>query len=208
MSALSSIVYLISHLGTNLMSSLGYSGLLVAMALESMIFPLPSELVMPFAGYLIAIGRFSWLGVIIFSTVGSIIGSLAFYWVGKYGGQALILKYGRYLLLDETDLIKTEAWFFAKGEKTIFIGRFIPVVRHLISLPAGLGKMNLKKFCFYTITGAALWNTLLAYLGYILGTNWEEVRQYSEYISLAVFIALVVVLVYFIYRHVNNKKIK
>ena len=86
------------------------------------------------------------------------------------------------MFLDETDLMKTEKWFSEKGEKTVFISRFIPVVRHLISIPAGIGKMNIKKFCFYTIIGAAGWNTFLAYMGFLLGKNWELVKHYSEFI--------------------------
>ena len=142
----------------------------------------------------------------IFSSIGSIIGSLISYYIGKYGGKPLVVKYGKFLLLDIEDLKKTENWFAKRGERTIFISRFIPVVRHLISIPAGIGKMNLGKFSLYTVIGAGLWNAFLAYLGFILGENWENVRKYSEYISLSVAVLLVAVGAYCIWRHMKNKK--
>ncbi|MFH1209273.1 MAG: DedA family protein [archaeon] len=185
---------------------LGYPGILILMALESMIFPLPSELVMPFAGFLIAEGKFNFVLVMLFSSLGSIIGSLISYYIGFYGGKKTVLKFGKYLLLDASDLEKTEAWFKKRGEKIIFISRFVPVVRHLISIPAGVGKMNLKKFIIYTLIGATLWNGFLAYLGYLLGKNWHMVRIYSEYISIIVFIIVLLLGIFFIYRYIKNKK--
>lgn len=203
---LTEILGLIGQFCKDIILFLGYPGILILMAMESMIFPIPSELVMPFAGFLIAEGSFSFWLVILFSSLGSIIGSLISYYIGKYGGNKFILKFGRYFLLDQTDLKKTEDWFSKSGEKTIFISRFIPIVRHLISIPAGMGKMNLKRFCIYTIIGATLWNSFLAYLGYILGKNWELVRRYSEYVSVSVAIILLVLGVYFVYRHVKHKR--
>src|SRR3989338_4238193 len=177
---------------------LGYPGLVILMALESMIFPLPSELVMPFAGFLISQGKMSFLGVILASSTGSVLGSLLSYYLGKYGGRRTVLKFGKYLLLDETDLMKTEAWFQKRGGKTIFISRFIPVVRHLISIPAGIGNMRLFPFVIYTLAGATIWNTFLAYLGYVLGNHWEAVRQYSEPFSVVIGILIVGVAVFMI----------
>jgi membrane protein DedA with SNARE-associated domain len=191
-----------------IISSTGYFGVFFLMALESMIAPIPSELVMPFAGFLAADGRFSFTMVVVSSSLGSIVGSLISYYMGKYGGNPLVIKFGKYLFLDVSDLKKTEAWFARRGEKTIFISRFIPVVRHLISIPAGIGKMNLPRFCIYTVIGATLWNTFLAYLGYVLGQNWPKVRHYSEYFSKAAALILVVAFVWFAYRHIRNKRQK
>jgi membrane protein DedA with SNARE-associated domain len=185
---------------------LGYPGILILMSLESMIFPMPSELVMPFAGFLVAEGKFNFFLIMLFSSLGSIIGSLLSYYIGFYGGKRAVLKFGKYLLLDVSDLEKTEAWFKRRGEKIIFISRFIPVVRHLISVPAGIGKMNLKKFVIYTLIGATLWNAYLAYMGYLLGKNWQIVRNYSEYISIIVFVVILLFGIFFIYRHIKNKK--
>lgn len=195
----------VSTFATATISALGYPGIVFLMALESMIVPLPSELVMPFAGYLVATGRFSFWLVVLASVIGSIIGSLLSYYLGAYGGEPLLKRYGKYALLDEEDLERTQAWFARRGEATIFIGRFIPVVRHLISIPAGVGKMDLKKFCAYTIAGATLWNGFLAWLGYLLGKNWESVRQHTEIVSIIVAVLLVIGAVWFIAHHIRRK---
>lgn len=205
MSFITNILSYIGHLAVQAISSMGYFGVFILMMLESMVAPVPSELVMPFAGFLVAKGQFSFVLVILFSSLGSITGSLISYYIGKYGGEVIVMKYGKYLLLNQHDLQKTHSWFNKKGEITVFFSRFIPVVRHLISIPAGIGKMNLKKFCIYTLIGATLWNTFLAYLGFKLGENWAEVRGYSEYISLPLAIIILVVGAYFIYRHFRNK---
>jgi membrane protein DedA with SNARE-associated domain len=187
----------------------GYSGLIVLMALESMVAPLPSEAVMPFAGFLIFEGRFTFHEVIFFSTVGSIIGSVISYYAGMYGGRPFVTRFGRYLLLDSHDLEFTEKFFNKYGDKTIFFSRFIPVVRHLISIPAGVGEMKFGKFLLYTTIGAALWNSFLAYAGFRLKSHWEAIRHYSQTIDILVLILLLVGLTYFIYRHIkrlNQKK--
>lgn len=195
----------IGQLAIKTIEFLGYPGITILMTLESMIVPLPSELVMPFAGFLTEVGKMNFWLVIFFSSLGSLLGSLISYYLGYYGGKKFILKFGKYLLLDVTDLEKTEKWFQDRGDKTIFISRFIPVVRHLISIPAGIGKMNLKKFCLYTIAGATLWNSFLAYCGYILGENWDKIRYYSEYFSVSMAIILLLAGICFIYRHFKNK---
>src|SRR3989338_9239698 len=205
MSIISEALGYIGLMSMNIISFLGYGGVFFLMILESMVFPIPSELIMPFAGFLIARGEMNFPLVIIFSTLGSLVGSLISYYIGKYGGNKVVLRFGKYMFLDETDLMKTEKWFSEKGEKTVFISRFIPVVRHLISIPAGIGKMDLKKFCFYTIIGAACWNTFLAYMGFLLGKNWEIVKHYSEYISVPTAIILAIAGGYFVYRHIRNK---
>lgn len=183
---------------------LSYPGIVILMAFESMIIPMPSELVMPFTGFLVAEGKLNMILVVLFSSLGTIIGSLISYYVGYYGGKPFVQKFGRYLLLEMDDLEKTEKWFTGKGVKTIFISRFIPVVRHLISIPAGFGKMDVKKFSLYTILGGTLWNLFLACCGYILGKNWDVIKHYSEYISIAVATLLVLGAVYFIYRRLRK----
>jgi membrane protein DedA with SNARE-associated domain len=202
MSILTTVLGAIGGYAVDTINALGYVGVFVLMAFESMIIPLPSELVMPFAGFLVAQGRFSMMWVILFATIGSLTGSLISYFIGKFGGNRLVLKYGKYVLLSEHDLKKTEQWFTKRGELTIFIGRFIPVVRHVISIPAGMAKMDLKKFCLYTVIGAGIWNAILAYAGYFLGQNWNKIRQYTEPISILVACIIVIGIVYFIYNHV------
>lgn len=186
---------------TSLIAGGGYVLLFVLMAFESMIAPVPSEAVMPFAGFLVYEGRFTFLEVAFYSTLGSIIGSLVSYYAGLYGGRPLIEKYGRFLLLNGHHLEQTERFFSRFGDKTIFVSRFIPVVRHLISIPAGVGRMNVLKFLFYTLVGACLWNMFLAYVGYVLKNNWSVVLQYTSLIDVLVIAAMVAAAAYVVYRY-------
>lgn len=190
---------------TEIISKLGYFGISILMALESMVAPVPSEAVMPFAGFLWFDKTFTFWGIVIASTIGSITGSLISYYIGLWGGRPIVKKFGKYLLLNEHHLKITERFFAKYGEKTIFISRFIPVVRHLISIPAGVGKMNLAKFSFYTIVGAALWNSFLTYVGYYLGSNWGIIRKYSEIIDILIVILLIIIIFYFLYCKKKSK---
>jgi membrane protein DedA with SNARE-associated domain len=205
------ITTILAAIGTfciSVISSLGYFGVFFLMCLESMIFPMPSELVMPFAGFLIASGEMKFLFVVLTATLGSIVGSLISYYLGRYGGNRFVLKYGKYFLLNEEHLRNTERWFSKKGELTILIGRFIPVVRHVISIPAGIGKMDIKKFIIYTLLGAGIWNAFLAYVGFVLGNNWEIIKQYSDYISWAVLGVIIIIGVYFLWKEIKRRRIR
>lgn len=205
MGLLSEILGQIALFCINAISSLGYFGVSFLMVLESMIFPVPSELVMPFAGFLIAEGEMTFFWVIFSSIIGSLIGSLLSYYIGYKGGKRFLIKYGKYFLLDKEHLAKTEQWFSKKGELTILIGRFIPVVRHFISIPAGFGKMNIKRFILYTAIGAGIWNSFLMYIGFVLGNNWESISHYSDYLSWGVLIILALFLIYFVVKRLNKK---
>lgn len=186
----------------------GYFGLFILMALESMIAPVPSEVVMPFAGYLVLQGRFSFWAAVLVSGLGSIFGSLLSYYMGAYLGRPLVLKFGKYLLLEEEHLEWTEKWFKKQGDKTIFISRFIPIVRHLISIPAGIAKMSMQKFVIYTFVGATAWNFILLYAGFKLGEHWGKIHQFSKELDIIFIIAVVLFLVYFIWRHHKRKNEK
>ena len=209
---MSSLIDLFAFIGSfalSIISQLGYAGIFFLMMLESMIVPVPSEFVMPFAGFLVAQGSFNAALVILASTLGSITGSLIFYYIGKTGGHTLVEKYGKYVLVDAQDIKKTEAWFNKRGDLTIFLARLVPVVRHLISLIAGIGKMNVKKFIVYTILGAGLWNGILTYLGLYLGQHWDEVSKYTENLDIVIVILLIIGCLYFVYRQLSRaKKIK
>ncbi len=182
----------------------GYAGLVVLMTLESMVAPLPSEAVMPFAGLPIYEGTFSFVGVILFSVAGSLIGSIISYYAGLYGGRPFVTKFGKYFLLDIRDLEMTEKFFNRYGDKTIFFGRFVPVVRHPISIPAGAGEMKAGIFILYTAVGAGVWSSLLAYAGFRLKRHWEEIRHYGQTMDWVVAAILLAGLAYFIYRHVRR----
>lgn len=192
---------------TRFMESTGYLTVFIAMVMESMVFPVPSEAVMPFAGFLIAEGKFSFLLVILISTIGSIIGSLISYAIGYYGEVAFLHKHGKWLLLDMDDLRVTERFFKKYGEVTIFISRFIPVIRHLISIPAGFARMDIAKFTLFTILGAGLWNAFLAYVGLSLKNNWELVMKYSKIFDVAVLVLLICLFAYYVNKHLKQKRI-
>jgi membrane protein DedA with SNARE-associated domain len=197
--------FLIEHF-TQWISSGGYWGLTILMSLESMVAPVPSEAVMPFAGFLVYEHRFTFIGVIFFSTLGSIIGSLISYYAGAWGGRPFVRRFGRYLLLNTHDLDLTERFFSHYGDKTIFISRFIPVVRHLISIPAGIGRMKLGKFVIYTIIGAGLWNAFLTVVGFYLRDNWLTVRKYGEIADLIVIVLILAVVVFFALQYRRRRR--
>jgi membrane protein DedA with SNARE-associated domain len=196
----------IANFATAFIDKIGYAGVFVLMTMESMVFPVPSEAVMPFAGFLIVEGKLTFAGAIFFSTIGSIVGSLISYAMGAWGGRPFIDKFGKYLLLDRRDLEFTERFFAKYGSVTIFVSRFIPVVRHLISIPAGTGKMRLLPFAIYTVIGAAMWNAFLTVVGYYLRQNWSEVMKYSHIIDIVVIVFLAGLFGFFIYKHLSRRK--
>ncbi len=163
----------------------GLFGAGVLMALESMIAPVPSEVVMPPLGMAVHHGEFSWAGAIAATSAGSLIGSLISYGLGYVGGKPLVMKVGKYFFLNEHHLDLTTKFFQRFGSFTVFVSRFVPVVRHFISIPAGVARMNLLKFCLYTTLGATLWNVFLMYIGYKLEDNWEQVKKYSAPVDYA-----------------------
>ncbi len=201
------ITELISHYAVKVLEIMGYFGAGLLMALESMIAPVPSEAVMPFVGFMVADGHWNlWLSIVV-TSLGSIAGSLASYGMGYYGGKPLVLKVGKYLLLDKHDLEMTERFFHKRsGTWTLFISRFIPVIRHFVSIPAGIGKMPLAPFVVATLVGATIWNTFLLILGMKLRENWEVVQTYSHQIDIGVVILLAGFVGWFIYSRVKKRK--
>lgn len=189
---------------TLLIQKCSYVGVFVLMALESMIAPIPSELVMPFAGFLIFTGHFDPVWVMAASSLGSIIGSLLSYGMGVLG-EPVVLRYGRYLLLNQHHLEGTKNFFNRHGGKTIFISRFIPVVRHLISIPAGAARMPLFPFITYTTLGATLWNGFLTYCGVRLKENWRLIQQYTHFLDFLVVAAMLAAVAYFTWKVKNSR---
>lgn len=189
----------ISELAVRVLEATEYVGAGFLMALESMIAPVPSEAVMPFVGFLVADGKWNlWLALFA-TSLGSIIGSLLSYWMGYYGGKPVVLKWGRYLLLNRHDLELTERFFHQRqGLLTVFVARFIPVVRHLISIPAGVGRMRLGPFVAVTLAGATLWNGFLLLLGMKLREHWGVVQKYSHQIDIVIVVVLLAGAVWFV----------
>jgi membrane protein DedA with SNARE-associated domain len=178
--------------------AMGYPGIFLLMAMESSIIPIPSELIMPPAGYLAQAGKMDMLTAILCGTFGSLFGAYANYFAARYLGRPLLLRYGRYVWITEEKFMRVETFFLRHGEISTFIGRLLPVVRHLISLPAGLAGMNHLKFSLYTLLGAGIWVTILTWIGYFIGSNQELIVKYSHqalYAVLALSALLVVVYV-------------
>ncbi len=169
------INWLVSTIG-----SMGYTGIFLLMAMESSVIPIPSEVVMPPAGYLVQQGKMDMLWVILSGTFGSLVGAYANYFAARYLGRPLLLKYGKYVWITEEHFNKVEKYFNDHGEISTFIGRLLPVIRHLISLPAGLAGMNHFKFTAYTLLGAALWVSVLSWIGYFIGENQDLIMKYSH----------------------------
>jgi len=186
----------------NTVSSWGYPGIFVLMVLESSSLPIPSEVILPFSGYLVSTGQLNLWITIAVATLAAIVGSLIDYYIGLKGIEALSKRkvLGR-VLFSMDQLAFADKWFSKYGALTIFLARLIPGIRTLISFPAGAAKMPLPKFLVYTTAGCILWNSLLIYVGYYLGKNWIEVASVSHYILLAVMVGLAaVVLGYLIWR--------
>ncbi|MBI3412942.1 MAG: DedA family protein [Candidatus Aenigmarchaeota archaeon] len=198
----------LSEIFTGLIGSTGYFGIFVLMALESMVAPVPSELVMPFTGFLVADGKMNFLLVVLISSFASIVGSLISYFIAYYGKREMVHRFGRLFLLDKAELNWTEKWFRKHGDSTVFISRFIPVVRHLISLPAGLARMNLRRFIGATLAGATMWNTFLLWAGMQLRENWGLVRNYSEWLDIIIVLAVLLAAAFVAWKHANYSGLK
>ncbi|OGT98496.1 MAG: hypothetical protein A2X80_14470 [Geobacteraceae bacterium GWB2_52_12] len=160
--------------------AMGYPGIFLLMAMESSIIPVPSELVMPPAGYLAYQGKMNLTAAILCGTFGSLVGAYANYYAAHYLGRPLIIKYGKYVLIPPEKFARVERFFLSHGEISTFIGRLLPVVRHLISIPAGLSGMNHLRFSLYTLLGAGIWCSILAAIGYIIGENQQLIMQYAH----------------------------
>jgi membrane protein DedA with SNARE-associated domain len=196
----------ISDIAVKILDTTGYAGAGFLMCLESMIAPVPSEAVMPFVGFQVADHRWNFALAVAVTSLGSIIGSALSYWMGYYGGKPVVLKIGKYLLLNQRDLERTEQFFHRKqGIMTVFISRFIPVVRHFISIPAGMGKMPFVPFLLVTFIGATLWNTFLLICGMKLREHWHVVQKYSHQVDIVVLAGIVIVLAWFVRNRLRER---
>jgi membrane protein DedA with SNARE-associated domain len=180
----------IAHALQGFVRDIGYPGLLLLIVLESTFVPVPSLLVMPFAGFLASQGELSLPVVLAINSAGALIGSSLSYAFGAFGGKPLLLKYGKYILVRPADLAKTEAFFARHGAWTVFIGRFVPVVRHVISVPAGIARMPLRLFLLQTFLGSALWGGGLIVLGYVLGSRWEQIARSAKKVDFVIAVAI------------------
>lgn len=200
------ILALISSLIIVTISSMGYLGIIVAMALESACIPLPSEVIMPFSGYLVSQGRFSLLGVAVAGALGCSLGSVLAYYVGVYGGRPFIERYGRYFLITRHELALADRWFERYGDKATFISRLLPVIRTFISLPAGISRMNFPRFLIYSFVGSLPWTFALAYVGMKLGEHWERVGDVIRKLDFLIVGGLIGLVVWFLWRRLAGNR--
>ena len=181
--------------------SMGYIGIFLLMALESSLVPIPSEIIMPPAGYLVQQGEMNMALVILSGTFGSLFGAYLNYFGAHYLGRPFLLKYGRYVLITEEHFRRVEDYFDSHGEISTFIGRLLPVIRHLISLPAGLAGMNHIKFSIYTLLGAFIWVSILTLIGYFLGQNEALIKEYYHQVIIGVLAASAFLVTIYIFLH-------
>ncbi|MCZ7393352.1 MAG: DedA family protein [Candidatus Methanoperedens sp.] len=191
------IAELLSGFITQFISSIGYIGVFILMTLESAALPVPSEVVMPFAGYLAYLKKFDLFLISIVGAVGCTAGSLISYYVGLKGGRPFIEKYGRYLFIESSHIELAETWFRKYGDRAVLFSRLLPVVRTFISLPAGIGKYDLKKLVTFSFIGSLPWCFALAYVGFSLGPSWENIIGFFNGLDIIVVAAVIMIILYY-----------
>lgn len=181
---------------TDAIAAMGYWGIGIGMAIESANIPLPSEVILPFGGYLVSTGQLEFYRTVMAGTVGGTVGSALSYYLGLRGGRPFLLRYGRYFGFSVKHLAPADRWFEHYGEATVFFTRLMPIIRTFISLPAGISGMNFKKFLVYTFLGSLPWSLLLTYIGLKLGQNWEAIKPWFHRLDVVVTLGLIGVLIY------------
>ena len=193
----------------SLIGSAGYFGIVFLMFIENVFPPIPSEFIMPLAGFMVTQGKFSLVGIIIAGTLGSALGALPLYFLGKKLGEERLKRFadrhGKWLTLSREDIDKAKKWFDKYGATAVFFCRLAPGIRSFISIPAGINRMNMLSFLFFTVLGSAIWTSFLAYAGYFLGSNFREIEEYLDVVSYIVFGSIIAL---YLWRVLKNKKQK
>jgi len=208
---LESILTPVANWIKDFISEMGYLGIVITMAIESFNVPLPSEIIMPFSGYLVFEGKFTMLYASIAGALGNLLGSIANYYLGYYGGRPFVEKYGKYFLIKKHDLVIADKFFDKHGEATVFFTRVLPIVRTFISLPAGISRMNVFKFSVLTFIGALPWCWFLTWAGYKFGENLETFRKYwhvFDYVVAILILILIVWITLFLVKRAMKEKIE
>jgi membrane protein DedA with SNARE-associated domain len=198
------IIAVLAHFIIAVISATGYLGIALLMGIESACIPLPSEIIMPFSGYLVYTGRFELFWVATAGAIGCNLGSAVAYWVGAWGGRPMVERFGKYVLLNRHDLDRTTHFFLKYGSITVFLARLLPVVRTFIALPAGIAKMPQGRFHLYTFLGSWPWCYVLAYVGMRLGRSWETDPRFKEVFHrfhLGVEVVVLAAIVWFVWSH-------
>ena len=194
---------------THLIATVGYPGIALLMAIESACIPLPSEIIMPFAGYVVWQGKMNLYLAVTAGAIGCNIGSLIAYWIGAYGGRPMVEKFGRYVLMSPRDLDRVDRFFHKHGSITVLIGRMLPVVRTFIALPAGIAKMNQVRFHIYTFLGSWPWCFLLAYVGMKAGASWNDphgtLKTVLHKADALVLLLMIAGIIWFVWSHLKHR---
>jgi membrane protein DedA with SNARE-associated domain len=194
----------------NLFQTMGWPGVVIAMTIESACIPLPSEVTMPLAGWMLVqaqgLAQSFLLVAAFWGAVGNTLGSVLTYWVGAIGGRPFLEKYGKFVLISKHDMELADRWFARWGEPTAFFSRVLPVVRTFISLPAGIARMNFARFTLLTFIGSFIWSGLLAWAGYAFGENWRQVREAMRPFDIPIVLVVLILVGLYIYRHVKHSR--
>ena len=199
-------MHLISDLISQLfewIQSLGYFGIMIGLMIEV----IPSEIVLAYGGYLVWTGQINFVGAVLFGTVGGVIAQVFVYWIGRYGGRPVLERYGKYIFIKKKHIDHSEDWFNKYGTGVIFTARFIPIVRHAISVPAGISRMPLGKFVMLTTLAVIPWCSLFVYLGMTLGDKWKDIDEVAaQYTHEIIIAALAMIIIYFLFKWYKSKK--
>src|SRR3989344_156314 len=198
---MSEILGYLSSFALSVIDKTGYAGVFILSLLESAGIPIPSEVVVPFSGFLAVSGRFSFWFIVFVTTLGNFAGAIILYFIAKSGGRWILEKYGRYIFIHKRDLDLGDEWFSKHGVRAVFFGRLMPVVRTFISIPAGVCKMNFYRFSLYTLLGSLPWNFALALVGYKAGKNWDLLHRYFQKFDIVIIAVIVTIVVWYIVRH-------
>ncbi len=193
----------------NAISTIGYPGVFISVFLESFFAPIPSEIILPFSGFVASTGKMDLVFVIVIATVAAYLGSLPFYFIGKWGEKPVINfinKYGKYLFIQQKDVDKVFGAFDKYGKGVVFFGRLIPMIRTLISFPAGVAKMQFARFSMYTLFGSLTWNILLTYAGYQLGDHWSVVSKWIEKYQNVILVLIIIAVLLYIIRRIKSRR--
>jgi membrane protein DedA with SNARE-associated domain len=199
------IISRLSGWALDVINSTGYVGIFILSALESAAIPIPSEVVIPFSGFLAASGKFSLLGIVLVATAANLAGSVVLFLIGRSRGRWILENYGKYILIHKKDMDAADRWFARHGTAAVFWGRMLPVVRTFISLPAGIAGMSLSRFSLFTFLGALPWNFVLAFIGLKAEKNWDMLHDYFRKADIFIVILVILGVVWYISRHLKNK---
>lgn len=189
----------------SVISTLGYGGIVLLMAIESACIPLPSEIIMPFSGYLVFTGEMELWKVALAGALGCVLGSIPAYYLGAYGGRPVLERYGKYVLISPRDLDLADRWFQRYGEITIFVGRLLPVIRTFIAFPAGVSRMAMGRFIAYTFVGSWIWCWALAWIGMKLGEHWQTLGVYFHRFDAVIGVLLLAGIIWYVRRHFSRE---